>query len=65
MMIKVAMIREPGYPIGKPAPCYLNCPCGARPSTRHHGEHVACACGRVYTSLGYLVSASDAQGDQP
>ena len=37
--VKAAWIRLPGYPIGRPAPLYLNCPCGARPVT-----HVRCAC---------------------
>jgi hypothetical protein len=25
---KAAIIRRPGYPIGQPAPVYLNCSCG-------------------------------------
>jgi len=54
--IKVAMIRVPGYPVGKPAPLYLNCPCGAKPSTDIIHKHtVTCSCGKVYTYNGVVI----------
>jgi hypothetical protein len=56
-LTKVAMIREPGYPVGQPAPLYLNCPCGAKPRTDARDPEftfIECACGRVYDSLGWL-----------
>ena len=53
---KVAMIREPGYPVGVPAPCYLRCPCGAKPSTVPGGATVTChQCGTTYTSTGWVT----------
>ena len=57
MTTKVAMIREPGHPIGQPAPVYLNCPCGAKPSVPAMSAdvHVHCQCGKVYTFDGWLV----------
>ena len=57
-LTKVAMIREPGYPAGQAAPCYLNCPCGAKPRTSVTADpeitFVECACGRVYDTAGWL-----------
>jgi hypothetical protein len=51
-LVKVARIRQPGYPVGVPAPMYLNCPCGAKPEAPD--LVVECACGRVYDANGYL-----------
>lgn len=59
-LLKVAMIRYPGYPVGFPAPCYFNCPCGAAPKVRGIGEVVPCVCGAVYSPVGYLVNSSPA-----
>ena len=54
-LTKVAMIRVPEYPVGKPAPCYLNCPCGAKPLTNHETEaDVMCACGVAYSYNGWI-----------
>lgn len=55
-LIKVAMIRQPGYPSGQPAPLFLKCPCGAKPATdvdKH--EDVVCSCGQHYTYNGWLI----------
>jgi hypothetical protein len=56
-LVKVAVIRMPGYPIGQPAPCYLNCPCGAKPKRGGLAEYVPCVCGAVYSFNGYLVNS--------
>ena len=57
-LIKVAIIREPGHPVGTPAPCYLNCPCGAQPRTSVTADpdfsFIECPCGRVYDIAGWL-----------
>jgi len=60
---KVAILPfpMPGFTdtVGSPAPCYLNCPCGAKPRlptgrTDPDWDYVECACGRVYDSLGWI-----------
>lgn len=53
MRTKVAIIRRPGYPVGRPAPCYLNCPCGAEPPVP--SDWIGCSCGRRYDALGWLI----------
>lgn len=55
MVTKVAMVREPGYPVGVTAPMYLNCPCGAKPATDGSAD-VACACGQRYSGTGWVMS---------
>ena len=60
MRAKVAVIRAPGYPMGQPAPGYLNCPCGAQPATLIDGPDVPCTCGVTYTANGWIVDATDA-----
>ena len=53
---KVAMIRQPGYEQGKPAPLYLNCKCGAKPETSiDTKENVKCICGKEYTYNGWIL----------
>ena len=54
-LTKVARLRAPGYPVGMPAPCTLNCPCGARPPAPEGEEFVTCGCGKTYNALGYLL----------
>ena len=53
-LVKVALIRETGVPVGQPARMFLNCPCGARPEQRTDCAHpvlqvndegVCCDCG--------------------
>lgn len=56
MLTKVAVIREPGHPVGQPAPCYLNCPCGAKPALTGRGS-VVCACGTIYDERGWIIYA--------
>jgi hypothetical protein len=56
-LVKVAMIRMPGYEVGKPAPMYLNCPCGAKPSINMATkENVKCICGKSYTYNGNVIN---------
>ena len=57
-LVKVAMIRRPGYPVGVSAPLYLNCPCGAQPAVPENMEGiVTCACGKRYTPDGFVYYA--------
>ena len=58
--VKAGWIRLPGYPVGLPAPGYLNCPCGAQPATLIDGPDVPCTCGVTYTANGWIVDATDA-----
>ena len=52
---KVAMIHEQGYPMGVKAPVYLNCKCGAKPSTDINTQaDVNCSCGKVYQYNGWI-----------
>lgn len=53
---KVAWVREPGYPVGKPAPGRLACACGGAPLSFFNASQrvVFCACGTIYTWDGYL-----------
>jgi hypothetical protein len=53
---KVARIREEGYPIGRPAPTYLNCPCGAKPRTNGISQ-VTCTCGTRYSGCGWILAS--------
>lgn len=62
-IVKVALIRRPGYSVGRPAPMYLNCPCGANPAAPDDMEsEVTCACGKRYTYHGYLIGESPTEG---
>ena len=48
--------REPGYPIGTPAPLFVQCVCGQKVSLG-----IVCGvcrdCERAYDTRGYLVTA--------
>lgn len=51
---KVAMVRRrEDAPMGTAAPLFLNCRCGANPSTTLDGPDVTCSCGSVYTYNGW------------
>ncbi len=56
-VLKLAVKREPGYPVGTTAPCYLDCPCGMKldlPSTMVMG--VRCPdCGAAYDAGGWRL----------
>lgn len=54
-LVKVAWIRNPGAPVGSPAPGHLNCPCGHSPESMFQkGPDIKCACGRVYSWDGWM-----------
>lgn len=59
--LKTALIRRPGYPIGQPAPLYLNC-CGReidveKPFDKSHS--VTCqTCGTIYDGGGWVIGAT-------
>lgn len=53
-MTKLAAIREPGYPVGEPAPCFFHCPCGAKVPA-YQGEQ-ACQCGTRYDARGWVMA---------
>lgn len=52
--MKLAVIREAGYPVGQTAPCWLNCPCGNRVPA-YEGEQ-ECECGVRYNASGWVIS---------
>lgn len=56
---KIAWIRNQNIPAGQPAPGHLNCPCGNAPETNYSAEtgNVTCACGRLYTWDGYIITS--------
>jgi len=56
--IKKALRREPGYPVGVAAPCYLVCDCGEKlslPVVAGMPLTYICACGTEYDARGYVV----------
>ncbi len=65
--IKKALIRKPGYPIGKPAPMFINC-CGNQLDCDHAFQHdaapVTCpTCNVQYQQNGYVVPKTINAGD--
>ena len=55
--IKLAWIREPGYPAGQPAPGYFDCLCGIRITGIDYAQKalVRCVgCDRVYDGEGWI-----------
>ena len=58
MLTKLAVIRDPDAPIGRPARCWIRCPCGGERlevSTLGAKGTVTCTCGATYTRSGWLV----------
>ena len=62
-MIKRAVKREPGYPVGVSAPLYLDCSCGEKislpvipglPMTYICGK-----CGTEYDSKGWILNKQE------
>lgn len=71
-IVKKALIRAEGYPLGQPAPLYLNCDCGRevaidKPEWQHTLKEIAtrklsrytCLCGNTYDCRGWLVTARE------
>jgi hypothetical protein len=57
--VKKALKREPGYPVGVPAPLYVDCLCGSHvPIT---GNANSCACGTVFDEAGWITSNPSSQ----
>jgi hypothetical protein len=55
---KRALIREHGYPVGVPAPVYLNCECGHKlsiPVVKGLPMTYQCVCLREYDAQGRIV----------
>jgi hypothetical protein len=52
---KAALIREPGYPVGVPAPMYLNCSCGHKVNVFQTSNTTCPKCGTTYDSRGWIV----------
>ena len=52
--MKLAAIREPGYPVGQTAPCFFHCPCGTKVPA-FSGEQTCAGCGTRYTASGWIV----------
>lgn len=57
-LTKVAQIQHDGYPVGTPAPMYLDCPCNAKPDVPEDGETVTCDCGVEYDARGWIVASA-------
>ena len=61
-IVKRALKREPGYPVGVPAPLYLDCECGHHLSMPHVNglpiQAYVCLCGREYDPRGWLLKES-------
>jgi hypothetical protein len=63
-LIKLALRREEGYPVGQPAPCYLLCPCGRKvPVPPDAIAPLTCDCGAAYTPDGWIVTRT--KGGRP
>jgi len=53
---KLAWVRDPDVPPGRPALGRINCPCGEAPlSMFGDGKDVVCQCGVVYDSRGWII----------
>lgn len=60
--VKKAAIREPGHPVGQPAPCFYHCDCGQKvPAFQLTPQR--CDCGRVYDSQGWITEGADPEHD--
>lgn len=60
--LKRAVKREEGYPIGVPAPVYLDCECGHHlnlPVISGLPMTFICLCGREYDSRGWILSETN------
>lgn len=56
-LIKIALKREAGYPIGQPAPLYANCPCGTTISHLDYKTGFTCPnCRNQYSADGWIIS---------
>lgn len=53
-IVKLAAVREEGYPVGVTAPCWFTCPCGRR--HKAFVDTIDCACGRRWNEHGYGTS---------
>jgi len=55
-VLKVAWVRDPNAPMGKPANGKLQCNCGNAPETKYSPDqgNVTCVCGMVYTWDGWV-----------
>jgi hypothetical protein len=51
---KCALLRRPGYPIGTPAPLYLECPCGKEVDVPEDGEIRCSTCSRRFDRAGWI-----------
>lgn len=60
-LAKVALVRDESYPQGVPAPLFLRCHCGGRPSVNPGQQIVTCyGCGTKYTGSGWLLNPKEA-----
>ena len=55
-LVKLAAIREEGYPQGVSAPCWFTCP-DCQTKMPAFGETQVCGCGIHWTSRGYKMPA--------
>lgn len=52
---KRALKREQGYPVGTPAPIYLDCECGHHLTMPIGQLRVQCVCGIEYDAMGWII----------
>jgi len=63
-LVKLALRRDPSYPVGIRAPLHVECPCGR--TVRESKAGFLCPnCGAVYDHGGWVVSAGKAPGIDP
>lgn len=55
---KCALLRRPGYPIGTPAPLYIECICGRDLDAPGHGDIRCEVCGREYNPDGWVLDTA-------
>lgn len=51
---KKAIIRDEGYPVGKPAPCHIDCFCGTRVPANDE-VNICSQCGVSFDKRGWVL----------
>lgn len=60
--VKLAVKRRPGYPVGIPAPCYVECECGTKVDVPDHvftnpdTLYYCPTCATEYQGMGWITS---------
>lgn len=56
-LMKRALKPEQGYPVGHPAPMYIDCGCGNHLPVKD--GYNPCPCGFVYNGQGWVVNSGE------